>query len=247
VNFFQVDRSARKMNGRRAFCGVASRPAFLSGLAWILAIAGTSAALAFGASYALAQGRPAAQRANASAGNAENGKKVLTDARCANCHGDQGQGGTGAIMGPRIAAPSMALAMFIDRVRTPKDPMPPYSAGQVSDAALADVYAYLKTVTAPAQTVMPTSANADNGKKLFTSAGCYECHGREAQGGAGTGPRLGPGPIAFAAFLRQCRLPSNQMPPYTSKVLSDSQLADIYAFLQALPKPPDVSSIPLLR
>jgi hypothetical protein len=28
--------------------------------------------------------------------------------------------------------------------------------------------------------------------------------------------------------------------PYTSKVLSDQQLADIYAFLQTVPKPPDV-------
>jgi mono/diheme cytochrome c family protein len=218
----------------------------LERLAWFLAIAG-AAALVFGASHALAQPKPPAQRGNAAAGNTDNGKKVFADSRCVNCHGDQGLGGTGAIMGPQIAAPTMALAMFIDRVRTPKDPMPPYSASQVSDAALADVYAYLKTVTTPAQPSKTTSGNADNGKKLFTSAGCYECHGREAQGGAGTGPRLGPSPIAFAAFVKQCRQPSNQMPPYTAKVLSDSQLADIYAFLQALPKPPDVSSIPLLR
>jgi hypothetical protein len=37
------------------------------------------------------------------------------------------------------------------------------------------------------------------------------------------------------------------MPPYTSKVLTDAQLADIYSFLQSIPKPPDVSTIPLLR
>jgi hypothetical protein len=37
------------------------------------------------------------------------------------------------------------------------------------------------------------------------------------------------------------------MPPYTTKVVSGQQLADIYAFLQTVPKPPDVSTIPLLR
>jgi hypothetical protein len=36
------------------------------------------------------------------------------------------------------------------------------------------------------------------------------------------------------------------MPPYTAKVLSERDLTDIYAFLQALPRLPAVSSIPLL-
>jgi mono/diheme cytochrome c family protein len=219
----------------------------LRGLAWILAIAGTTAVLAFGTSHAQAPGRQAAQRANAPAGNTENGKKVFADARCANCHGDQGQGGTGAIVGPKIAAPTMALAMFVDHVRTPKDPMPPYSVGQLSDAALTDVYAYLKSVNGAVPAIAPTSSNADNGRKLFVSAGCYECHGREAQGGDRTGPRLGPNPIPFTAFVKQCREPVSQMPPYTSKVLSDTDLSDIYAFLQGLPKPPDISSIPILH
>jgi hypothetical protein len=37
------------------------------------------------------------------------------------------------------------------------------------------------------------------------------------------------------------------MPPYTTKVLSDSDLANIYAFLQSRPTPPPVESIPLLK
>jgi cytochrome c1 len=36
------------------------------------------------------------------------------------------------------------------------------------------------------------------------------------------------------------------MPPYTSKITSDAELADIYAFLQSLPHPPDAKNIPLL-
>jgi hypothetical protein len=37
------------------------------------------------------------------------------------------------------------------------------------------------------------------------------------------------------------------MPPYTSKIVTDAALADIYAFLQSLPTPPSVDSVPALR
>jgi hypothetical protein len=36
------------------------------------------------------------------------------------------------------------------------------------------------------------------------------------------------------------------MPPYTEKVLSDQELADIYAYLQAIPTAPAFTTIPLL-
>ena len=87
--------------------------------------------------------------------------------------------------------------------------------------------------------------NVQNGKRLYTSYGCYQCHGRAAQGGSGS--RLAPNLIAFAAFSSYVRHPRGQMPPYTSKVVSDSEMADIYAFLQSLPQPPAVKDIPLLN
>ena len=77
--------------------------------------------------------------------------------------------------------------------------------------------------------------------------GCYECHGREGQGSAATGPRLNQNPITYARFVAYIRKPSGEMPPYTAKVVSDQQAADLYAFLQSLPKPPAVDSIPLLK
>ena len=86
-----------------------------------------------------------------------------------------------------------------------------------------------------AQTPAP-AGNAQKGKQLFQNDGCYQCHGREAQGGLGTGPRLAPRPIAFPALSKYVRQPTGQMPPYTSKVLSDQDLADIYAYLQSRPK-----------
>jgi hypothetical protein len=37
------------------------------------------------------------------------------------------------------------------------------------------------------------------------------------------------------------------MPPYTSKVVSDQDVADIYAFLKSLPPAPSAKNIPLLN
>jgi ubiquinol-cytochrome c reductase cytochrome c subunit len=91
------------------------------------------------------------------------------------------------------------------------------------------------------------SGNAQKGKQLFQSYGCYQCHGREAQGEAGTGPRLAPKPIPFAALAKYVRQPTGQMPPYTKRVVSDADLADIFAFLSAQPAPPPAKSIPLLN
>ena len=102
-------------------------------------------------------------------------------------------------------------------------------------------------VQTPSPQPAATSGNADEGKKLFLSYGCYQCHGREAQGSSATGPRLGPRPIAFTAFSRYVRRPTGQMPPYTAKVVSDADLVNIYAYVQSRATPAAAQSIPLLR
>ena len=91
------------------------------------------------------------------------------------------------------------------------------------------------------------AGNAENGKKLFAKYGCYECHGREAQGGGYNGPRLAPDPIPFSVLQSYVRHPQGEMPPFTEKVVSDKDLADIYAFLRSQPEPPPVKSIPILN
>ena len=90
------------------------------------------------------------------------------------------------------------------------------------------------------------AASADNGKRLFVKDGCYQCHGYQGQGGV-AGARLAPRPIVLAALTAYVRHPTGQMPPYTSKVLSDADLADIHAFLSSIPAPPPAKSIPLLN
>ena len=102
--------------------------------------------------------------------------------------------------------------------------------------------------TSPApQDEKPPAGNIQNGKKLFTSYGCFECHGHQAEGTSVGGPRLGPNPISFPGFIKYVRQPTGQMPPFTIKVTSDADLADIYAFLQSLPQPPKADNIPALK
>ena len=87
--------------------------------------------------------------------------------------------------------------------------------------------------------------NAANGKKLFDTVGCFECHGWAGQGG-GAGPKLIDPPV-FPAFIVQLRTPRQIMPPFTEKVLTNQQAADIYAYIVTFPKPPDAKTIPLLQ
>jgi len=101
-----------------------------------------------------------------------------------------------------------------------------------------------------AQESKPSDApagNAENGKKIFNKNGCYECHGREGQGSVMTGPRIAPDPVPFDVLSRYLRKPTGEMPPYTAKVISDQELADIYAFLQSRPHPPTAKANPLLK
>ena len=88
--------------------------------------------------------------------------------------------------------------------------------------------------------------NPENGKKIFDGYGCYQCHNYAANGG-GAGPRLAPNPMAWTAFSRYVRAPRDQMPPFSRKVLSDQELADVYAYLQTVPAPSAAGSIPILK
>ena len=120
--------------------------------------------------------------------------------------------------------------------------------GILSAASLSAGAASAQTRAAPPQetSAAAPAGNAEKGKTLFRKAACYQCHSEQAQGGA-QGPRLGPNPIAFQAFARYLRAPRGEMPPYTVKVMSDQDVADVYAFLRALPPAPPLSSLPLLQ
>jgi len=90
------------------------------------------------------------------------------------------------------------------------------------------------------------AASVENGKRVFMRVGCWQCHGMVGQGGV-TGPKLAPGPIPFDALSTFVRSTNRAMPAYREQVLSNDDLADIYAYLQSIPKGPDPANIPLLN
>jgi mono/diheme cytochrome c family protein len=93
------------------------------------------------------------------------------------------------------------------------------------------------------------AASAEHGKAMFILHGCWQCHGTQGQGSIATsgGKRLAPNPLPWEAFSSFVRSTNRAMPPYSEKILSDGDLADIYAYLQSIPKPPDVNGITLLK
>ncbi len=90
-----------------------------------------------------------------------------------------------------------------------------------------------------------TTAAAARGRQTYVRVGCYECHGYEAQGGAG--PRLAPAPIPLEALRAFVRGTTGEMPAYRQNVLSDADLADIYAFLTTIRPPKSPDTIPELK
>jgi mono/diheme cytochrome c family protein len=90
------------------------------------------------------------------------------------------------------------------------------------------------------------AASAEKGKQLFLKNGCWQCHGERGQGGV-TGFKLAPDPIPFETLQTFVRTTNRNMPPYREEILSNDDLADIYAYLQSIPKGPDPKSIPLLN
>jgi mono/diheme cytochrome c family protein len=183
------------------------------------------------------------------AGNAETGKQVFVSEGCFACHGMQAQG-TDRTRPPgvRIGPPTVSFAFFSRYVRQPTGLMPSFQDTKLSDAQLADIYAFLKTVPPPPASDVAPAGNLHTGKTLFDRDGCYECHGTEGQGSLQTrAAQIGPPPIPYSAFAAYVRHPSGTMPPYTSKVVSDAEMADIYAFLKSIPLPPRPASIPLLN
>jgi mono/diheme cytochrome c family protein len=91
--------------------------------------------------------------------------------------------------------------------------------------------------------------NAENGRRIYLAVGCFTCHGRFGQGGAFNQPTplLAKTALPFEGFKFQLRSPIRDMPAYAETVMSDQDVADVYAFVQSLPGKRDPKDIPLLR
>jgi len=80
------------------------------------------------------------------AGDARAGRQGFTSG-CGRCHGSEGQGL--ADVGPKISGTGLSFADFVAFVRKPTGDMAPISSQRVTDAALADIYAFLQSVARP--------------------------------------------------------------------------------------------------
>jgi len=90
------------------------------------------------------------------------------------------------------------------------------------------------------------NGNAENGKKLWVKDNCYTCHGYDGHGGAVA--RLAPTPIAMAAFIAIVRHPpASSMPTFSEKVIPDSDLRDMWAYLNSISAAPAAKDVPLLN
>jgi len=90
-----------------------------------------------------------------------------------------------------------------------------------------------------------TAGDPENGKRLFLADGCWQCHNYNGSGGR-QGARLSQTKLTAQAFVNYIRKP-RAMPAYSTKVLSDKEAADIFAYIKTFPEPPPLSSIAILN
>jgi len=90
--------------------------------------------------------------------------------------------------------------------------------------------------------------SAEKGKEAIVKHGCFQCHGTWGQGSVITsgGKVLTDTQLPFESFKAFVRTTNRAMPPYSEKILSDDDLADIFAYITSLPKF-DYKKIPLLN
>jgi len=114
--------------------------------------------------------------------------------------------------------------------------------------AAAALVAIGSVMPAQAQDQAP-AGDATAGKRIYLSTGCFYCHGSAGQGGAYNrdAPILAKTAMPFVGFKFQLRNPGGDMPAYIESVMSDQQVADIYAFLQGLPGRREVKDLPILN
>jgi len=84
--------------------------------------------------------------------------------------------------------------------------------------------------------------NPANGQNLFFSLGCNVCHGDQGEGLVG--PTIAMTIVPLDRVVEQYREPLEAMTEFPPDQVSDEEIADIYAWLQSVPRPPEADIIP---
>ena len=88
--------------------------------------------------------------------------------------------------------------------------------------------------------------SVERGEETYMRVGCFQCHGTNGQGSE-AGTALTPDPLPPEAIANFIRFSPGRMPVYPEEILSDAEIADIVAYLEAVPEPPDADSITVLK
>ena len=84
--------------------------------------------------------------------------------------------------------------------------------------------------------------NPVNGQALFFELGCNVCHGDRGEGVVG--PTIAKTVVPLERVRQQYRQPFEAMQEFPEDKVSDDEIADIYAWLQSVERPPDSEVIP---
>jgi mono/diheme cytochrome c family protein len=158
------------------------------------------------------------------------GKKVWDAKLCKNCHGANAEGGFGPALGS-LARNAKTLDDVKKQVRDPFRNMPAFSADQISDADLADLVDYIKTLPPNPDwkfAAYTPAAGEDPGKTLFNQKGCAACHGQNGERIISAAVKAsGATTLTDAMVVKQVRTPAKNMPTYKTTTVSDGDLATI--------------------
>lgn len=83
------------------------------------------------------------------------------------------------------------------------------------------------------------AGDVTRGQALWEAKLCKNCHGANGEGGY-AGPRAGDGKSADE-WLKQVRTPRANMPAFNDVQVSDQEVADMWTYIQTLPKPASFS------
>lgn len=168
--------------------------------------------------------------------NLEHGQTAWSEAQCSECHGPQGLGG----IGPQLASTKLAYDQFLHVVRTAIPPKPAYPPEQLSDEAVYDIYAWVRTQIPPAQfagpevgsvTSEPPSLEDMRSMTIWTCRSCDSCHGVFAQGGP-DGPMLAGINDPVEEELARMRRTADKIPEHSSDHISDEIFKKLYEWLK---------------
>ena len=105
-----------------------------------------TAGLVLGVAPALAQDAPK--------GDPAHGKQVFIAKGCFECHGRAGQGGAFNTPAPTLAKTMLPFEGLKAYIRGPTGDMPVYTEKLLPDNEVADIYAYLQSLTGPRKDVI---------------------------------------------------------------------------------------------